>query len=354
MNALHATATATRAPRGDRVVATTAPVDPSAIALGPTGDRHGPLVALCTRLHAILAGRAAEALLAEPTTVPEECGVWSAPSWLWTFSRIDVGRKGRAADGTRLRLPVRLEWSAGAVALVEPDRPIDLGWTAAGLGHTGSGVLRVEAMRGPSRDVVQENETGLPTSVRLMSRDRHDAITALERMAAEGSKARWETLLWLEPHLDRALRKAHASVATELAEHWGSRRTLLDDTKLSSIADHMLLGDDAQPGKVAQLLERCLRSDTFRNVEPSKYIKETLRRDANAEVRRAIGDPHIGAKVRKVAREIGPRTDLDALIEAYRVKYPRDRLSRDRAAAAMSVSPDVMAAWWELEPEGDR
>ena len=342
MNALDATLTTDRHPRDEQ--------SPPA----HTGERHGPLVALCSRLHAMLAGRAAEALLAAPETVPDRCGVWTAPSWLWTFSRIDVGRKGRAADGSRLRLPVRLEWSTGAVTLVEPGRPVDQGWTATGLGHTGSGVLRVETAPGSSRDLVRESETGLPTVVSLAPRGRMDAMAALERLAAEGTRARWETLLWLEPHLDRALQKAHASVASELAEHWGSRRVLLDDTKLSAIADHMLLGDDAQPGKVAQLLERCLRSETFRKVEPSRYIKETLRRDANTEVRRAIGDPHIGAKIRKVAREMGPRSDLDALIAAYRAKYPRDRLSRDRAVAAMSVSPDVMASWWELVPEGVR
>jgi hypothetical protein len=328
-------------------VSTHDPAGPPAL----TGERHGALVALCTRLHDILVGRAAQALLVEPAAVPEECSVWAAPSWLWTFSRIDVGRKGRAADGGRLRLPVRLEWSTGAVALVRPGQPIDQGWTATGLGHTGSGVLRVESAQGLDRDIVRENETGLPTFARLAALTRQEALGALERLVADGAQARWETLLWLEPHLDQALHRAHASVASELAEHWGSRRALLDDTKLRAIADVMLLGDEDQPGKVAQMLERCLRAETFRKVEPSRYIKEALRRDANTEVRRAIGDPHIGAKIRRVARELGPRSDLDSVITAYRARYPRDRLSRDRAVAALSVSADVMASWWELVPE---
>ena len=352
MNALEATTTI-HGGRIDDAVTVPAPAGAPGAQGGAPGDRHGPLITLCARLHAILAGRAAEALLADPAGVPEECGVWIAPSWLWTFSRIDVGRKGRAPDGTRLRLPVRLEWSSGAVTLVEPGDPLEQGWTATGLGHTGSGVIRVEATHRLAQDVVEENEAGLPTVVELAALDRRQALTVLERAAADGTRARWELMLWLEPHLERALRKAHASVANELAEHWGSRRTVLDETKLNAIADDMLLGDEGRPGKVAQLLERCLRSDTFRKVEPSRYIKETLRRDANTEVRRAIGDPHIGAKVRRVARELGPRSDLDTVIAAYRAKYPRDRLSRDRAVAAMSVSPDVMASWGAL-PEGDR
>lgn len=314
---------------------------------GQHSDRHGSLVGLCAKFHAIMIGRAAAEILDDYCSLPEEAGLWVAPSWAWLFSRVNVGRKDRAADGSRLRLPVRMEWSTGPISLVTPGRRKRHNWVSAGMGNTGSGSLLVGVDPSLFDDQVTENEAGVPTGVTLRLRTRRELEDGLQRLVEEGNSARWEALLWLEPYVDRALRLAHANVANELSVQWGTHRTLLDETKLKAIADQMLLGDENHPGKVAQMMERCLKPDTFRRVEPVKYIKESLRRDANTEVRRALGDPHIGAKVRRVAHELGTN-DLDAIIETYRERYPNDRLSKDRAEAALSVSPDAMAAWWGL------
>lgn len=314
--------------------------------------RHPSLVALCSKLHDIIAGRAAEELLADVDALPDQASLWVPPSWAWLFARVNVGRKDRAADGSRLRLPVRVAWSTGPIVLVEPGTTRTEDWSAAGLGHSNLGTVPVTANERLYDARIEATETGMPHEVSLPVLSRSEIITALQALVVAGATSRWEALSYLEPYTRRALTLAHSNVANELSIQWGTHRAVLDETKLESIASQMLLGDEEHPGKVTQMLERCLKAETFTKVEPLKYIKESLRRDANTEVRRAIGDPHIGTKIRKVARELGLR-DLDDIIEAYRTRYPSDRLSKDRALAALSVAPDAMASWRELKPHNE-
>lgn len=318
----------------------------------PAG-RHPSLSALCDKLHAIIVGQRAEELLANPESIPRSAGVWVAPSWVWLYSRVNVGRKERAADGTRLRLPVRVGWSDGPLQFVSPDAAHEAPWSAAGLGHANVGTLEVASSATILEPVVVDEPTGMPSEVTVPVCGYGEILDELRRLSEAGRVARWRALEYLEPYISRALLLAQTSVSYELSQMWGSHQTVLDQTKLETIRDQMLLGDDGHPGKVAQLLERCLKPETFHRVEPLKYIKESLRRDANTEVRRAIGDPHIGAKVRRVARDLGTR-DIDAVVDEYRLLYPKDRLSKDRASAALSVAPDAMANWWELPAFDDR
>lgn len=315
-------------------------------------DRHPTLETLCERLHAILVGQRAKELLADIGALPEEAALWVAPSWAWLFSRVNVGRKDRASDGTRLRLPVRLDWSLGPIYLISDAETVAT-YSAVGLGHALAGELTVAASPYLLDTDADTTATGVPTRVSVPVVGRTQIAAALRALVEEGRVARWKALEYLEPYAQNALLKAQASVAYEMAQSWGTHRAVLDETKLETIRDQMLFGDDDHPGKVAQLLDRCLRPETFHRVEPMKYIKESLRRDANTEIRRAIGDPHIGAKIRRVSRELNSR-DIDAVVEEYRLRYPKDRLSRDRAAAALSVAPDAMASWWELPAFDDR
>lgn len=315
-----------------------------------THDRHPSLVDLCGRLERILVGRAAARLLESPEALPEHGGLWVAPMWSWVFSRIHVGRKDRAGDGSRFRLPIRAEWSAGEVVVVTEKSAVLQEWTTAGLGHSGLGVTEVRLADVETDQMVRE-ETGLPISVALPRRSRRELVSRLTEMVEDAKRAHWESLAWIEPFVERALTNAHAAVSNELQVNPGRFSSVLDETKLKMIADHMLLGDDSHQGKVSLLLEKCLAPSTFVRCEPVRYIKEALRRDANNEVRRALGDPHIGTKVRAIARLLGPRANIDQVVEEYRRQYPSDRLSHARASAALSVAPDAMAGWSDLSLE---
>lgn len=59
-------------------------------------------------------------------------------------------------------------------------------------------------------------------------------------------------------------------------------------------------------------------------------------------IRRTIGDPHIGRKVRRVMRAYNPAS-LDELLEIYRRTHPEDGAGRDRLLAAISAGKTVDA-----------
>lgn len=313
--------------------------------------RHWRLGLLCDDFHHIIAGQEAERLLADIDSLPEAAGVWVAPSWVWIYSGIKLGRKELSKNtGQRMRMPARAMWNTGTVVIVAEHASLHAMWSFAGLGHSGYGTTTVTT---GSTTTDHTDHTTLPDRIEVEILTKHQIVARLEELVATGKQARWNAITYLETHVADSLRRAHHSVTMELAATAGEFTVVVDDTKLETIADHMLLGDEAHPGKVSQLLDRCLAPRTFENVEPLKYIKQTLRRDANTEIRRAIGDPHIGPKVRRVAADLGTR-DLDTIIAAYRVRYPQDRLSSTRAAEAMNVGPDAMAGWQDVHALADR
>ena len=71
-------------------------------------------------------------------------------------------------------------------------------------------------------------------------------------------------------------------------------------------------------------------------MDPLRYIAVTLRRDAEQEIRRRIGDPRIGPKIRALHRQ-HPGISLPDLVDRYRELHPQDRLSVRRAAAALET-----------------
>ena len=65
--------------------------------------------------------------------------------------------------------------------------------------------------------------------------------------------------------------KAHSRVSNEVAGPAGtsSRPTVLDETDLEVVVDTLLLGEDGgRSSPVNRMLDRCLRPDTFRRVDP--------------------------------------------------------------------------------------
>ena len=104
--------------------------------------------------------------------------------------------------------------------------------------------------------------------------------------------------------------RAHSSIRAEM----GDPRTgtlgapVVDQVKLDQLRDQMMFGDDTHSSAAERLLKLCTSPGTFRRVDPLRYLTTAIRRDATTAVRRAIGDPHIGPKVRGLARELGTTT----------------------------------------------
>lgn len=335
---------ASTAPGGSGIFGSHAMPDP---ATGPrplsAEARHLDL--LCARLHAMVVGRDAQALLeGGPALWPAQGHLLVLPTWVWAEPRVSLGSKAKHLP----HAPLRVCWTGESSVCVLPAHAVAcIGWSARGLG----------------RDL-RDHHDYHPGDGTTTTLSREEIAAALTDLAAAGDRARWDLISWIEPRLEQALRSAHASVSVELG---GGREDHhhFDQTALEAIRDRMLLGETTtgRParGQVAQLLERCLKADTFRRVEPMRYIKEALRRDANAQIRRALGDPHIGRVIRKVARGMGiessadfnrlDETSLADLVTACRAACPSDPPDLARITAALTVAPDVSARSLSLDME---
>lgn len=314
--------------------------------------RHPWVDNITAMLQRIVHGRAAEQAAADLDTERGGAG-WSLfvlPAWGWAVSRINVGRKDRVVGSPqRLLLPVRLTWSPAGVLVVAGDRARQASFTAAGMGHSAVGTVQLD----PGRPA---GEGGLPDGVLEpapvwgpRATGRVGVLGELDRLVDDGRAGYWEVMSFLEGKVERALHFATSRASTELLDV-GERARALDDISLETLRSTMVYGALGQgdPSPIQRLVERCTAPGTFARVDPERYILTSVRRDARAEVRKALGDPHIGSKIRAVAAELGP-VGVDALIAAYRARYPGDRLSVNRALAALSVRAHPNASTYPLD-----
>lgn len=327
----------------------------SAVSTGVDADavsRHPNLDILCERLQAVMHGRAAQELLNSPESIPDSAGIAVLPAWTWLRPLISVGRKDKAfGTGQGLLMPVRNDWAAPMVLLVS-NESIPVTYRARGMGHTIAGQSKV-VLRAGAAPVARA--AGVPSMTSMIfagPAPKSQILRSLGELVAAGDKARWEVLQGLEPKLRKELYKAHAHISHEISETTGAFQPMLDEIGIEEVHDYLMFGDSKKPGSVFRLIELCLAPDCFLRVDPLMYMSKHLRRDAEAQIRRRIGDPHIGPKIREIARRLpdGNR-DLARIITEYRKVYPNDRLSINRAEAAMTVSPDAMARITVLSPE---
>ncbi|MHB1973790.1 MAG: hypothetical protein ACYCR4_05810, partial [Acidimicrobiales bacterium] len=106
------------------------------------------------------------------------------------------------------------------------------------------------------------------------------------------------------------------------------------------------LGDAARRVSPAidRLIERTLAPRAFARVDPQRLVMVALRSAAETAIRRRIGDPHIGRKVRTLARS-SDVSDPGDLLQRYREHWPEDGAGADRIDAALratSVRPVVL------------
>lgn len=331
-----------------------------------TAARHPGLDTVCARLEAILHGRAAADLLRDVRSIPERAGIVILPAWSWERPLIDVGRKDKAftpGEGRtgktpgmfeRLLLPVRNDWSTPMVRLVA-GASIPVTYRSLGMGHQMAGQSKLITRPGAPAVARVTDVPSLADPVFVGESLRHRTVMELRRLVDAGVTARWELIRDIEPKLEQNLHVAHSAVSHEIGQTSGTVVPMLDLQGLEQVQNLMMFGEvdedgKEKPGSVFRLIELCLTADCFVKVDPLRYMVKHLRRDAETEIRRKIGDPHIGPKVRAVALK-HPRAELAVIVDEYRKIYPKDRLSIPRAQAALSVRPDAMASCTELMPE---
>ena len=297
------------------------------------GSQHGWLAEMCGYLAASIWARDASELLTDPGALPENAALVRLPVWHWALGGPSVGRKSKARGGGKLMLPTRIDWHGPSVVLVSPQDTIERSWSAAGMDVTGTGVSQVAVGPDPADPAAAE----LSEHLTAAALPRRRLIKALELLVEQGRAARWNAIQKLEPAVNHAVEMAHRQVAYEIAGDVPGAPPVVDMHSLEAIKSQMLLGVDEQcPGSVARLWTRMERPTCFLRADPMLYVKSNLHRDAAEGVRRHIGDPRIGAKVRR-AYERSSAASLAEFVAEYREQHPGDKLSLDRARAALAT-----------------
>lgn len=304
-----------------------------------TANRHPWNEQVTGLLERIALGKAAESI--RPESLPEVGAIVELPTWTWAIAAIDVGAKDRGANGERLQLPVQVGWQPGPVVVVPADGHVVLDNNVVGLGHTARGKTVVTATTGTvgTRTTPGEGNLSVPARVDVGTRLRRALVARREQLVDDGKLAYWQTIELLEPIVMSAIRRAEQHVTAEAYDGGvqGPGRAL-DAADLEAVTNRMLLGEDAKnPGAVQRLIGKCATAaGQFAKVDPQRFIVMAISRDAKAAVRKQVGDPHIGPKVRAMAKQLGT-TDLDVLLPAYRQRYPADNLSFRRATDALAL-----------------
>ena len=255
------------------------------------------------------------------------------PVWVWVLPKISVGRKGQQ-NGSPLLLPVRVTFAGGSVAATGTE-PID--WAVEGLGYS---------VRGTSRIVGDLIELGVcgPQPVRQVV-----GAAEVGQVLQAGEMAWWQMLSEFESMVRVYIPRAHSALRSELGSFSGRETPpLLNETDIDVLVDRILLGSNDHPSRAARLIGRCLNGATFRRVDPVRYISSSLRRDAEDEVRKLVGDPYQGAKIRAFAKGQG-LSDPAAVLEGYTRAYPGDKMGLDRVESALALASSPSASWSSVE-----
>lgn len=310
------------------------------------GERHGWIDAMCTRFEAIVNGDYAQAILnGDYGPLPTRGQIVTLPAWLWGPPTRSVGRKAAARGGGTLHLPTRVTWHGGPVQVIAAGTETTCEWSAVGVSGSGAGSATLATTNTAASEINELGTNGLPVRITARAVTRPKMRKALAELVEAGKAAKWEAIVALEPFVERACARALANISNELGggptfewEASGATTRVLDNVSVEKVRDEMLLGSDTHPGAVHQLLNRCLRPGSFRNVDPLRYISDSIRRDAEDAMRREIGDPRIGPKVRRMFRE-RPTSTLPELLQRYNAAYPADNIGSGRAARALLHEP---------------
>ena len=224
---------------------------------------------------------------------PDEAVVWRVPAFTWAPGTSEQGRKGAG----RL-MPFRVHWN------VLSDTP----GTRTGRA-VGPGVLL--------------DSTAEPSPV------------AASQLRHEAASARWVLFDELSTWAPKAVAAAHAVRSAEVASNQGAEDVpLLDAPALEAVVDELMLGEH---GLFERMLALVVRPSCFDRVDPERWVRTMLRREADQAIGRAIGDVPPGPRVRRLAAAHRDEP-LERIVRLYNNGISRsNRIAPARAARALLV-----------------
>lgn len=152
-------------------------------------------------------------------------------------------------------------------------------------------------------------------------------VAPLSVLHKKGIEAAWKLSMRLESYLTELVRGASRRVAADVGVMGG----VLDDAAVEEV-----VGDLVSRGKLLEWAKRLATTEKLMTQSMNSYLHINLRSMAETAVRRRIGDPHVGRKVRALFRETKARSMADFLA-LYHARYPKDAVGQERALAALSA-----------------
>ncbi len=305
--------------------------------------RHGYSSDICDRLERISWGARASEILDSRAKVAN-CTIATLPMFVWDHPSRDAGRKATSLDGDLL-MPTRISWNTpSSVLLIDPSETFKASWKTP-KGSTSSpsrGATEFTVVHDVAEATLLEQPlTSIPRALAAPIQRRMEARRTLIDLAKDGRNARWEILHIFEENLEWNFTRALASVKTEMR----LSGNVLDRAASESLQNKILFGDGSsdksEPESLAfALIDRCLTKETFAKVDPGLYIRRWMFSTSESAIRRYIGDPHIGRKIRKVAQEIDAN-DERRVIEEFSRRYPKGHLGARRVKDALSAPQRV-------------
>lgn len=244
-----------------------------------------------------------------------------------------------------------LTWSTGSVIAVPQGGSVCAKWHVVEHGQRRSGTSRFSI----GDDNIAHVDGVYPDAADqplLVGTERaRDYPAMLGSLRERAQRSQWELLLALEHHVVVTLAAANRRVARELEGDLDydvidlyvdrSNHGAVDQVSLEKLSSELLFGDDGgnDTSVVMRLVRRC--ATTAINQQPiPAYLAANIFSAAEEAIRREIKDPHIGRKVRRVARSLRGANFEDVIAE-YRKVHPKDELGRRRALAALSAGKTI-------------
>lgn len=153
-------------------------------------------------------------------------------------------------------------------------------------------------------------------------------------------EAKWELTRLMERVVSDAVVKSGYRVGAEIGGE-GVAVRVLDDIEVEQVVSSIMFGRDGQDSSLLfGLLERTVARQEKFNIDVFHFLGMNLVSISESAVRRHIDDPHIGRKIRSIAREIGD-SNLEAVMSEHNRRYPDSPVGVKRARNALSAGRSV-------------
>jgi hypothetical protein len=359
-------------------------------------DGHGRearLAAIAPGLAALIHGAARP----DVRSLPESGAAVTLPVWLFTPDRAGTcGSKTEAPDGGRLEVPVRVVWDFPLpectctkkrclchlrdpdTRLPRRDRPVQVvpagqtvhvTWRLAGLGLDHSGTLAITADPRAGAPAVTRwarfgrdgrwTETsrhaaeghGVPLEMSAPAVPRHQLAQTMAGIDRDAARAKWGLVEALSAEVATAVKQAQKDLGRQIAAIRGEDvpRDVLDPTARQRIATDLTLPErGVRRATLWQALDAMAVPDRFRRADPWKVLAQAIWRDARTAVRRHLGDPKMGDRIRASVIARRPAT-LEELMAQVAQDCPSDYITPAVVARALTLGHDANAGTWDLD-----